>query len=392
MIPYGRQDIQEEDILAVVDTLHSDFLTQGPKTSHFESAVKRYTGAQYAVACNSATSGLHIACLALGLGSGDILWTSPNSFVSSANCARFCGAEVDFIDIDESTGNLCLTRLSEQLERAKARGKLPKIIVAVHFAGQPCDLKGLSALRDRYGFKIIEDAAHAIGADFEGEPVGACNYSDMCVFSFHPVKVITAAEGGMVTCNSPELEKRMRRLVSHGVTRDPDEYLCQDEGPWSYQQTVLGFNYRMSDVHASLGLSQLRRLDQYVAKRNVLAERYDNALSLLPLTPLRQSENNINAFHLYVVVLDKKLDRLAVYNAMRAEGIGVQVHYIPIYKQPYYQRLGFSATYCEHTERYYKGCLSLPLYPAMDAKDQDKVIDILEKVVNNSRLHSCTGE
>ena len=386
MIPYGRQDIRQEDLKAVEQTLLSDYLTQGPVVELFEQKLAEYCGAQYAVACNSATSGLHLTCLALGLSAGDWLWTSPNSFVASANCARYCGAQVDFVDIDAASGNLCIDSLKTKLEIAQAAGCLPKVIVAVHFAGQPLALKKLFELKLQYGFALIEDAAHAIGARYEGVAMGCCRYSDATVFSFHPVKIITAAEGGAVTTNDCELAERIRRLSAHGITRDREAYAVADEGPWSYQQLELGYNFRMSDLHAALGLSQLSRLDSYIDQRNLLAERYSRALVNMPCEPLEQSAGIVNAYHLYVVRLDKDIQRLACFEFMRAHDIGVHVHYIPIYKQPYYRALGFGEDHCPQAEAYYASCLTLPMYAALSTKDQDKVIDILGKALEKSRI------
>lgn len=375
MIPYGRQSLDEDDIAAVVETLRSDFLTQGPKTTAFENAVAEYCGVNHAIAVNSATSALHLACLSLNVGPGDMVWTSPVSFVASANCARYCGAEVDFVDIALSSGNLCCDSLENKLEIAASVGNLPKVLIAVHFAGQPCNMKRIHALSRRYGFKVIEDAAHAVGSRFEKRPTGACQYSDVTVFSFHPVKVITAAEGGMALTSSAELASRMRHLASHGITREPSQMIGGPQGEWAYHQTELGFNYRISDVHAALGLSQMRKLDTFVAHRNTLANKYDEAFRNTELEPLQIDTQASSSYHLYTVLLPAELDRQRCFEFLRREGVGVNVHYIPIYKQPYYRALGFSDAYCPNAEVFYSRLLTLPLFPSMKAEQQTYVIE-----------------
>jgi len=380
MIPYGRQDISETDIQAVVDVLRSDFLTQGPAVPAFEKAVADYCGAGHAVTVNSATSALHIACLALGVGKGDIVWTSPITFVASANCALYCGADVDFVDIDPRTYNLSTERLAEKLAQAEKSGRLPKVVIPVHLCGQPCDMAGIHALSQRYGFKIIEDASHAIGGKYKGEPIGNCRYSDITVFSFHPVKIITTGEGGMALTNNENLAKRMQLLRSHGITREAGEMTHAPEGPWYYQQIELGFNYRMTDIQAALGLSQMRRLDEFVAKRHAIAKRYEQLLADLPVITPWQNADSYSGLHLYVIRL-----RLAeigkthrqVFEALRAAGIGVNLHYIPVYRQPYYEDMGFKAGYCPEAERYYAEAISLPMYPNLTEAQQDKVIESL---------------
>lgn len=381
MIPYGRQDISAEDIAAVVAVLQSDFLTQGPAVPRFEAAVARYCGANQAVAVNSATSALHLACLALGLGPGDRLWTSPNTFVASANCARYCGAEVDFVDIDPATGNLSVPALSEKLERAERAGTLPKIVVPVHFAGLACDMAAIHALAQCYGFRIIEDASHAIGASYRDEPVGSGRYSDITVFSFHPVKIITTGEGGMALTHDDALAARMRRLRNHGITREPGEMTAAPEGPWYYQQIELGYNYRMTDLQAALGASQLSRLESYVARRRQLAERYDALLDGLPLQRPGRSAGAQSAWHLYVVRLHDPARRGAVFAALRAAGFGVQVHYIPVHTQPYYRALGFQPGDFPHAEAHYRTAISLPLYPGLTESDQDRVAAVLREAL-----------
>lgn len=384
MIPYGRQNISEADIQAVVDVLRSDYLTQGPAVPAFEKSVAEYCGASHAVAVNSATSALHIACLALGVGKGDVVWTSPVTFVASANCALYCGAEVDFVDIDPRTYNLSVDRLQEKLAQAEISGRLPKVVIPVHLCGQPCDMAGINALSLRYGFRIIEDASHAIGGRYLGEPVGNCRYSDITVFSFHPVKIITTGEGGMAMTNDATLAKRMQLLRSHGITREESEMTKKPDGPWYYQQVALGFNYRMTDLQAALGLSQMQRLDEFVAKRHVLAERYDKLLSGLAVVSPWQSPDSYSGMHLYAIRLKlKELSRThrEVFEALRAAGIGVNLHYIPVYQQPYYAQMGFKAGYCPEAERYYSEAISLPMYSALTEVQQDSVMTALEQVI-----------
>jgi UDP-4-amino-4,6-dideoxy-N-acetyl-beta-L-altrosamine transaminase len=380
MIPYGRQSISEEDIQAVVQVLQSVWLTQGPAVEHFEQTVAARCSAQHAVAVNSATSALHIACLAAGLGPGDTLWTSPNTFVASANCALYCGAEVDFVDIDPVSYNMSVERLQEKLERAERQGKLPKVVVPVHFAGQCCDMRGIAHLAERYGFRVIEDASHGIGGRYLDEPLGNCRYSDMTVFSFHPVKIITTGEGGMVLTNSAELRERLVRLRSHGITSDPARMAETPHGPWYYEQITLGFNYRMTDIQAALGVSQLTRLDQFVARRHYLAKRYDQALNDLPLTLPRQHPDTFSAFHLYVIRLQAS-DRKAVLEEMRARGMVAHVHYIPVHTQPYYRDRGFRQGDFPEAERYYGEAMTIPLFPAMADSEQDQVVATLRELV-----------
>lgn len=383
MIPYGRQDISEADIQAVVDVLRSDFLTQGPAVPAFEKAVAGYCGTQYAVAVNSATSALHIACLALGVGSGDVVWTSPITFVASANCALYCSAKVDFVDIDPQTYNLSVERLAEKLVQAKEEGRLPKVVIPVHLCGQPCDMAGIHALSQQYGFKIIEDASHATGGRYKGNPIGNCRYSDISVFSFHPVKIITTAEGGMALTNEAHLAKRIQLLRSHGITRDAADMAHSPDGPWYYQQIDLGFNYRMTDLQAALGLSQMKRLDAFVAKRHIIARRYNELLAGLPITTPWQHPDGYSGLHLYVIRLNlneiRKTHR-EVFEALRAASIGVNLHYIPVYRQPYYRGLGFKRGYCPEAERYYTEAISLPMYPGLTEEQQDQVVHVLDKI------------
>lgn len=382
MIPYGRQSISDADIKAVVDVLKSDWLTQGPAVEQFENSVARYCGALHAVAVNSATSALHIACLAAGLGPGDILWTSPITFVASANCALYCGATVDFVDIDSRTYNMSIAHLEEKLEQAELSGKLPKVVIPVHFSGQPCEMEAIAELAKRYGFKIIEDASHAIGARYKGGPVGNCRHSDMTVFSFHPVKIITTGEGGMVLTNNTELHDRLVRLRSHGITRDPSLITEELHGPWYYQQIELGFNYRMTDIQAALGVSQMQRIDEFVEKRHELANRYDRLLSDLPLFLPWQSPEGYSAFHLYVVRM-AAASRLQVFDALRAANIGVNVHYIPVHTQPYYRRMGFVEGLFPEAEQYYNEAISLPMYYGMTEMQQSRVVITLHECLQS---------
>ena len=366
MIPYGCQNISEDDIKAVVNVLRSDFLTQGPIVPEFEKKICDYTGAKHAVAVNSATSALHIACQALGLGKDDWLWTTPVSFVASANCGLYCGAKVDFVDIDPNTWNLSPYKLKEKLIQAKQKNCLPKILVVVHLCGLPCDLETINALSKEYGFAIIEDAAHAIGGKYKEYPIGSCEYSNITTFSFHPVKTITTGEGGMAVTNNQELAEKMMLLRSHGITRDESLMTHESDGPWYYQQVVLGFNYRLTDIQAALGYSQLQRLDGFVRRRHELAARYDQLLSDLPLKLPFSSPELYSGFHLYVVRIqsDKiKTPQREIFEALRSHGIGVNLHYIPIHRQPYYEKMGFNVGDFPESESYYQEAISLPMYP-----------------------------
>ncbi|CAM5783069.1 UDP-4-amino-4,6-dideoxy-N-acetyl-beta-L-altrosamine transaminase [Rhizobacter fulvus] len=377
MIPYGRQHISEADIEAVVGVLRSDFLTQGPAVPAFERAVCELTGATYGVAVNSATSALHIACMALGLGPGDRLWTVPITFLASANCARYCGADVDFVDIDPVTRNICIEALEQKLELAKRQDSLPKILVPVHFTGRPCNMAHIRELSKRYGFFVIEDASHAVGSIYQGSPIGSGRYSDITVFSFHPVKIVTSAEGGMAMTNDAELAHRMQLLRSHGMERDPSRFLDSAEGSWIYEMQSLGFNYRLTDVHATLGLSQLHRLDEFIVRREALVARYDALLSSLPVTCPAPLEDMRSAWHLYVVELQTNRARAGVFEAMRKAGVGVAVHYIPVHLQPYYRDLGFRSGDYPQSERYYAKALTLPLYPDLSDAQQETVVRAL---------------
>jgi UDP-4-amino-4,6-dideoxy-N-acetyl-beta-L-altrosamine transaminase len=379
-IPYGRQEITDGDIESVIAVLRSDFLTQGPVVPNFEAAIAAYCGAQYGVAVNSATSALHIACLALGVGPGDYLWTSPITFVASANCALYCGAKVDFVDIDPETFNLSPLRLREKLEQAAKMGTLPKVVVAVHMCGQSSDMRAIHALGKEFGFFIIEDASHAVGGRYLGEPIGNCRFSDITIFSFHPVKIITTAEGGMAMTQNADLAARMQLFRSHGITRETESLQRQTDGPWYYEQQELGYNYRMTELQAALGLSQLDRIDDYVKRRHILADRYDAELAELPLTTPWQSSDTYSGYHLYVVRCAAKIRR-AVFEYMRAAGIGVNVHYIPVHTQPYYQEMGFQVGDFPNAENYYSEAISLPLFPTMSESTQDVVIEALRNAL-----------
>ena len=414
MIPYGRQEITRADIDAVIEVLESDFLTQGSKVPEFEKAVGHKTGAGYAVAANSATSALHLACRALDIGPGDTVWTSPITFVASANCALFCGAEIDFVDIDLQTATMSPKALEAKLALAERSGKLPKAVIPVHMCGRPCDMASIAELAAQYKFKIIEDASHALGAGYKNEPVGSCSYSDITVFSFHPVKIITTGEGGMALTNDAELAARMERLRSHGITRDPDFFVnidgskfetqvlgCESEvrpsatengqpatgyGAWYYEQIDLGYNYRMTDIQAALGLNQLHRLDEFISGREALAGRYSRVLADLPLSPLEQHPDGLSAWHLYVIRLE--LDRInfsrrQVFEYLRKQGIGVNVHYIPVHTQPYYRRMGFEWGMFPKAEKYYQEAVTLPLFPAMSEEEQDRVVDALKEILSS---------
>lgn len=383
MIPYGRQDITQADIDAVVEVLKSDFLTQGPMVPRFEQTVAQHVGACHALAVNSATSALHIACLAIGLGRGDWLWTTPITFVASANCGLYCGAQVDFVDIDPRTYNLCPQALARKLEQAERERRLPKVLVAVHLCGQPCDMQAIHVLAQRYGFRVIEDASHAIGGKYQGEPIGNCRYSDITVFSFHPVKIITTAEGGMALTNDADLANKMALLRSHGITRDPAQMTHGPDGPWYYQQIDLGFNYRMTELQATLGVTQMERLDQYVARRHQLARRYNDLLANLPVTTPWQHPDSYSGLHLYVIRL--QLDNMQrthrqVFEALRELGIGVNLHYIPVHTQPYYQSLGFQAGEFPQAENYYAEAISLPMFQSMTEQQQEFIVFSLRKV------------
>ncbi|MGB3492765.1 MAG: UDP-4-amino-4,6-dideoxy-N-acetyl-beta-L-altrosamine transaminase [Elainellaceae cyanobacterium] len=383
-IPYGRQDISEQDIEAVIEVLRSDWLTQGPTIARFEQAVAEYCGAKYAVAVSSATAGLHIACLAAGLGEGDRLWTSPNTFVASANCGLYCGATVDFVDINPQTYNLDVDALAKRLEQAQQQDELPQVVIPVHLAGQSCEMSRIAELGDRYGFCVIEDASHAIGGRYRSKPIGSCEFSDMTVFSFHPVKIITTGEGGMVLTNREDLYDRLIRLRTHGITRNPNLMTEESHGPWYYQQLELGLNYRMTDIQAALGESQMKRLDEFVACRRERAERYHQRLVGLPLTLPRQHSDTASSWHLYVIRL--QLEQLQtthrqVFESLRSAQIGVNLHYIPVHTHPFYQKLGFRWGDFPQAEQYYREAISIPLYSGLTEDDQDYVVQALGAIL-----------
>jgi UDP-4-amino-4,6-dideoxy-N-acetyl-beta-L-altrosamine transaminase len=384
MIPYGRQDISQQDIDAVVEVLQSDFLTQGPKVPLFEHVVSDYCGSRHAFAVNSATSALHIACLALGLGVNDYLWTTPVTFVASANCGLYCGAKVDFVDIDPATYNISVEALERKLIEAEAKGVLPKVLVAVHLCGQPCEMESIHALSKRFNFRIIEDASHAIGGRYKGEPIGKCRYSDITVFSFHPVKIVTTAEGGMALTNDDEIAKSLALFRSHGITRDTDLMTKEPDGPWYYQQVELGYNYRMTELQAALGISQMTRVDEFVAQRHHLAKRYYQALESLPLTLPWQHPDSYSGLHLFVIRLNleqSKLTHRDVFEALRTNGIGVNLHYIPVHTQPYYEAFGFKENDFPEAMKYYVEAISLPMFHGMTVQQQDEVISVLKEVL-----------
>ena len=386
MIPYGRQDISSEDIAAVVEVLQSDYLTQGPVIEKFEAIVTNYCSATFGVAVNSATSALHIACLALGLGKGDWLWTSPNTFVASANCGLYCGAQIDFVDIDPFTNNISVERLSEKLETARRENRLPKIVVPVHLCGTSCDMAAIKDLSVQYGFKIIEDASHAIGGRYRDEAIGNCRYSDITVFSFHPVKIVTTAEGGLATTNDANLAHRMRLFRSHGITRDPSFMTHEPDGPWYYQQIELGYNYRMTELQAALGISQMKRIDDFVARRHAIAQRYDGLLGGLPLTTPKIDPQCYSALHLYVIRLQTEqlnVTHRQVFERLRELQIGVNLHYIPVHTQPYYQGLGHKSGDYPQAERYYAEAISLPVFATLTDKEVDIVVSAVRKATGN---------
>lgn len=382
MIPYARQDIIQKDIQAVIEVLQSDWLTQGPCVEQFEQAVAAYCGVKHAVAVNSATSALHIACLAAGLQAGGRLWTSPNTFVASANCGLYCGAQVDFVDIDARTYNISPECLEEKLEASKENGTIPGIVIPVHFAGQACEMETIARLAGKYKFTVIEDASHAIGGSYRGGKIGNCRYSDMTVLSFHPVKIITSAEGGMVLTNRTDLYEKLVQLRSHGITRDPVYMVGESHGPWYYQQIGLGFNYRLTDMQAALGLSQLTRIDEFVARRREIAASYYKELADQPLILPYQHSDTDSAWHLYVVKVQAGKMRKAAFDRLRERGIGVNVHYIPVYTQPYYRNtFGFAENYCPNAVDYYNSCISLPMYYSLSRDEQAYVIQMIKEVL-----------
>jgi UDP-4-amino-4,6-dideoxy-N-acetyl-beta-L-altrosamine transaminase len=382
LIPYGRQSLTVEDLDAVHRVLKSDFLTQGPKVPEFEAKVAQFVGAKHGIATTNATSALHVACLALGLGQGDVLWTSAITFAASANCARYCGADVDFVDIDSKTYNMSPVALQEKLERAERDGKLPKIVVPVHLCGQSCDMKSIAKLAQRYGFKVLEDASHAIGGRYGSQNVGSCEYSDMAVFSFHPVKIITTGEGGMILTNSEELASHSMRLRCHGMIYGEDVMLDpENEEIWNYQQAELGFNYRMTDLQAGLGLSQMDRLEFFVKRRHEMAKVYDEQLESLDYVTPFQEDWAYSSYHLYPILLPSSLKQREVYESLRRKGILVNLHYAPVYLHPYYRKLGFERGYCPKAEAYFRSCLSLPLFPDLSSEQHTYIVKALKELL-----------
>jgi len=384
MIPYGKQDINQADIDAVIEVLQSDYLTQGPKVPEFESRIAQYCNVEFAYAVNSATSALHIACLAFGLGKGDLLWTTPNTFVASANCALYCGAEVDFVDIDAKTYNISVDALQQKLRLAEKVNSLPKVVVVVHFSGQSCEMLQIKQLSDKYGFYVIEDASHAIGGRYQGAPIGNCRYSDISIFSFHPVKVITTAEGGVAVTNNPDLASKMKLFRSHGITRDTELMTSEPDGPWDYQQIALGYNYRMTELQAVLGISQMNRLDQFVKARHKLAERYDQLFKKLPIIVPWQHPDSYSGLHLYVIRLQLdqlNVSHLQVFESLREQGIIVNLHYIPVHTQPYYRALGFKRGDFPNAEQHYAEAISLPMYSLLTSEQQDTVYNALVRAL-----------
>jgi UDP-4-amino-4,6-dideoxy-N-acetyl-beta-L-altrosamine transaminase len=380
MIPYGKHLVDEQDIDAVVDVLRNQFLTQGTIVPQFEQALCDYTGCQYATAVNSATSGLHVACLAVGVGQGDIVWTVPNSFVASANCALYCGADIDFVDIDVATRNIDVNALTNKLVNASKSNSLPKVLIVVHFSGLSCDMHVIHALTQKYGIALVEDAAHALGGSYKHTKVGSCQYSDMAVLSFHPVKSITSAEGGAVLTNSKAYDDRIKLFGKHGVTRDVKHMETESHGPWYYQQIELGYNYRLSDLHAALGLSQLRKLDAFILRRTELALNYQEMLTDLPLKLPVLSDYSKSAWHLYMVELTQH-DRKSVFEQLHAKGVGVNVHYIPIHLHPFYQKMGFKQGDFPGAEFFYNNALTLPLFPSLSDQQQNTVIEVLHEIL-----------
>ena len=385
MIPYGRQDITEEDIKAVVEVLKSDFLTQGPQVPEFEKLASKYCNSKYAVAVNSATSALHISCLALGVKKGDIVWTAANTFVASSNAALYCGATVDFVDINEHDFNISIHALKQKLNDAEKIGKLPKVVIPVHMCGQSCDMKAIKELSDKYGFKIIEDASHAVGGKYQNFKVGSCQYSDITVFSFHPVKIITTGEGGMAFTNDNHLYHLMCLYRSHGITRDRDFMKNNPDGDWYYEQQVLGLNYRMTDIHAALGISQFKRVDQYVAFRNKIAQDYNQMLSDLPLKLPKVNDFALSSYHLYIIRLEKEVlcKHRIVFKKLREKNILVNLHYIPVYHHPYYESIGFKKGYCPNAETFYKSAISIPIFPKLTSEEQSFVVKEIKSAIFN---------
>jgi UDP-4-amino-4,6-dideoxy-N-acetyl-beta-L-altrosamine transaminase len=387
MIPYGRQDISEKDIEAVCEVLRSDYLTQGPKIAEFENILAKYTGAQYAVSMNSATSALHVACLALDVGPGDLVWTSPVTFVASANCALYCGADINFVDIDPNTYNMCTSKLEVKLKETKATGgKLPKVVIPVHLAGQSCEMDKIFALSKEYGFKIIEDASHAIGGKYKDSHIGSCQYSDITIFSFHPVKIVTTAEGGAALTNNYSLYQRLNLLRTHGITRDELLMINKNHGPWYYEQIDLGFNYRMTDIQAALGISQMSRLNEFIEKRHLIALNYFKNLEGLEIILPFQHKDTFSAYHLFIIKLTGELKKKhkEIFIALRKNGIGVNLHYMPVYLQPYYSSRGFNPGICPEAEEYYSSAISIPMFSSLTTEDQETVCNTIKRVLKGN--------
>lgn len=386
MIYYGKQSISEMDIKAVEEVLHSDFLTQGPAIERFERAVAEYCGAKYAVAVCNATAALHVACLSAGLGEGDLLWTSPITFVASANCGRYCGANVDFVDIDEKTYNMSVAALEEKLRRAQNANQRPKVVVPVHLAGQSCDMARIKELSEKYCFTVIEDASHAVGANYLETKVGSCTFSDMTVFSFHPVKIVTTGEGGMVLTNRKDLYEKLLLYRSHGITRDPAKMTHMSDGAWYYQQIALGYNYRMTDIQAALGISQMKRLDTFVARRRALAARYNTLLRNLPIVTPYVMEGAKPSWHIYVVQMDfsrARKTKQQIFEEMKEQGVVLNLHYIPVHRQPYYEKFGFRQGDFPQSEKYYEEAFTLPLYYDLSNDEQDHIVEVLKKTLGD---------
>ncbi len=385
-IPYSTQSIDKKDIKSVLNVLNSKFLTQGPLVEEFENKISTYCGSKYGVAVNSGTSALHVACMALGFKKGDILWTSPISFVASSNCALYCGGKVDFVDIDPKTYCMCPKKLEEKLIEAKKNNKLPKIVVPVHHTGQSCNMSKIYSLSKKFDFKIIEDASHALGGSFKNHKVGSCKYSDVTVLSFHPVKIITTAEGGMACTNSKKISTKMRLLRTHGITKNISEMQKKGEGPWYYEQILLGYNYRMNDIEAALGVSQFRKIDKFVKERRKISVRYNKLLKSLPVITPFELKESYSTYHLYIILLKLNVthsSHIKVFNNLRDKGIGINLHYIPIHTHPYYKKLGFKQGQFPNAETFYKSAISLPVYPGLTKKAQDKVVQILRKALQN---------
>ncbi len=388
IIPYGRQNISEADINAVIEVLRSDFLTQGNIVPAFERAISKYCGAQHSIAVNSATSGLHLACLALGVSKGDTVWTSPISFVASANCAIYCGAEIDFVDIDERTFNISIECLENKLKIAKINNKLPKVIIPVHLCGQSCEMDRIYELKQEYGFNIIEDASHAIGGKYKGQSIGNCRYSDITVFSFHPVKIITTGEGGMVLTNDANIANKIQSLRSHGITRNPSQMTNAPDGPWYYQQIELGYNYRLTDIQAALGLSQLTKIDEFVAERHKIKLLYDSILKKSNFEIPWQHPDTYSSLHLYIIRLKNSniVSHLEIFERLRTNGILANLHYIPIYRHPFYEKMGFDKKQYINSEKYYKEAISLPIYPGLKENQIELITEIINKPLNHQTL------